>query len=127
QAIVEKRGGEVVSSAPIRKIKVANGRATSITYEKDGKLVEEAVTKVVSTLPVNRVVEMLDPPAPAAILQAAKDLKHKAIVFVYLMLNREQVTPDHWVYLPEKHLTIHRISEFKNFAESMCPPGKTLV
>jgi protoporphyrinogen oxidase len=70
---------------------------------------------------------MLDPPAPPEVLQAAHDLKHKAIIFVYLMLDREQVTPDHWVYLPEKHLTIHRISEFKNFSDTMCPPGKTLV
>jgi protoporphyrinogen oxidase len=127
QAIVEKGGGKVVTSAPIRKLKVAGNRVTAVVYEKDGKAVEESVAKVVSTLPVNRLVEMLDPPAPPAVLQAAKDLKHKAIVFVYLRLDKEQVTPDHWVYLPEKHLTIHRISEFKNFAESMCPKGKTLV
>ena len=43
------------------------------------------------------------------------------------MLDRDSVTPDHWVYLPEKHLTVHRICEFKNFSETTCPAGKTLV
>ena len=37
------------------------------------------------------------------------------------------MTPDHWVYLPEKTLTVHRISEFKNFSKDTCPEGKTLV
>jgi protoporphyrinogen oxidase len=37
------------------------------------------------------------------------------------------VTPDHWVYLPEKHLTIHRISEFKNFSDDAAPGDKTVV
>ena len=127
QRILEQRGGSVVCSAAVKKLKVAGGKLSHVVYEHGGKLIEEQVTRVVSTLPVNRVVEMLDPPAPPAVLQAAHDLQHKAIVFVYLMLDKPQVTPDHWVYLPEKHLTIHRISEFKNFAESMCPPGKTLV
>jgi protoporphyrinogen oxidase len=127
QAILEKHGGAVVCDAAVKKLKVADGRISHVVYAHGDRLIEEPVTRVVSTLPVNRVVEMLDPPAPAAVLKAAHDLQHKAIVFVYLMLDKPQVTPDHWVYLPEKHLTIHRISEFKNFAESMCPDGKTLV
>ncbi len=128
--ITEANGGTVVTGAAIRQMKHDGTRVTAIVYERDGQRVEEAVAaadRVVSTLPVNRLVEMLDPPAPREALDAARDLKHKAILFVYLMLAREQVTPDHWVYLPEKHLTVHRISEFKNFATSTCPQGKTLV
>jgi UDP-galactopyranose mutase len=37
------------------------------------------------------------------------------------------VSPDSWVYLPEKHLTVHRIAEFKNFSPHCAPAGKTLV
>jgi protoporphyrinogen oxidase len=125
--ILEQHGGSVVADAPIRKLRIAGSKVAAVVYEKDGQLVDEPVARVVSTIPINRLVEMLDPPAPPAILQAARDLKHKAILFVYLMLDREQVTPDHWVYLPEKHLAVHRISEFKNFSDRMCPPGRTLV
>ncbi len=125
--ILEQHGGAVVTGAPVRKLTIRDSRIASVAYEQEGRLVDEPVERVVSTLPVNRLVEMLDPPAPAEVLQAARDLKHKAILFVYLMLDREQVTPDHWVYLPERHLTVHRISEFKNFSDRMCPAGKTLV
>lgn len=125
--IIEQHGGAVLTGVPVKRLRVADGRIAGVVYERDGAAVEEPVEQVVSTLPVNRLVEMLDPGAPPPVLQAARDLKHKAILFVYLMLDRERVTPDHWVYLPEKHLTVHRISEFKNFSESMCPPGRTLV
>jgi protoporphyrinogen oxidase len=50
-----------------------------------------------------------------------------SIVFVYLKLDRPSVSPDSWVYLPEKHLTIHRIAEFKNFSPNCAPAGKTLI
>jgi protoporphyrinogen oxidase len=125
--IVEEHGGSVVTGAPVRRLRISGSRVAAVAWEKDGRLIEEPVDHVVSTLPVNRLVEMLDPPAPPDVLQAARDLKHKAILFVYVMVKRERVTPDHWVYLPERHLTVHRISEFKNFSESMAPAGRTVV
>ena len=39
----------------------------------------------------------------------------------------EQLTPDHWIYIPEEHIAVHRISEFTNFSKSTAPEGKTLV
>ena len=43
------------------------------------------------------------------------------------MLDRETLTPDHWVYIPEEHIAVHRISEFTNFSRDCAPPGKTMV
>ena len=54
--------------------------------------------------------------------------QYVSIVFVYLKLEpAETVSPDSWVYLPEKHLTVHRIAEFKNFSPHCAPPDKTMV
>jgi protoporphyrinogen oxidase len=46
---------------------------------------------------------------------------------VYLKLNRPSVSPDSWVYLPERSLTVHRISEFKNFSPYCAPKDKTMI
>ena len=127
QRLIEEHAGTVLTSASVQSIQTEGDRVVAVRYEQNGKEVVQPVTELVSTIPVNRLVECLDPPAPAEILAAAGKLQHKAILFVYLMLDREQVTPDHWVYLPEKHLTVHRISEFKNFSAETCPAGKTLV
>jgi protoporphyrinogen oxidase len=125
--ILEENGSVVLCGARVEKVEVEGRRISAVVYARDGGSERESVDRVVSTIPINWLVKMLDPPPPAEILDSANQLKLKAILFVYLMLDREKVTDDHWVYLPEKHLTVHRISEFKNFSAETCPPGKTLV
>lgn len=127
ERIIKEHGSSVETGVAVRGVQLENGRVAALLLERDGQTAREPVSEVISTIPINRLVECIDPRPPAEILEAAAALRHKAIVFVYLKLNRESVTPDHWVYLPEKHLTVHRISEFKNFSEHTCPPGKTLV
>jgi protoporphyrinogen oxidase len=46
---------------------------------------------------------------------------------VYLEVDKPSVSPDHWIYLPEQHLTIHRISEFKNFSDDAAPGASTVL
>ncbi len=125
--IVEEHGSTVRTGTRVTGVRVEGDRIVQVTSTCDGTSRDESVETVVSTIPINRLVEMMDPLPPAEVLEAAKNLKHKAIIFVYLKLDREKVTDDHWVYLPEGHLRVHRISEFKNFSEQTCPPGKTLL
>ena len=35
--------------------------------------------------------------------------------------------PDHWVYLPQPELTVHRITEFKNFSDESAPGDRTVL
>src|SRR5690606_2041789 len=85
------------------------------------------IENLISTVPVTTMIDLFDPAPPEEILRSRRSLRYKAIVFVFLALDREKVTDDHWIYLPEQHLKVHRISEFKNFSERCAPPGKTLV
>ena len=50
-----------------------------------------------------------------------------ALIFVVFDVARERLTRDHWIYLPSHDLTVHRISEFKNFSELASPPDRTIV
>ncbi|MFI5179602.1 MAG: hypothetical protein ACHQO8_13610, partial [Vicinamibacterales bacterium] len=43
------------------------------------------------------------------------------------MLDREQLTDFHWVYLLDAHFRINRMSEQKNVSPYMVPPGKTVL
>ncbi|MFH1999671.1 MAG: hypothetical protein ABIK28_08325, partial [Planctomycetota bacterium] len=67
------------------------------------------------------------PAMPSKIKEACNSLRHVGIVFVIFEMDRERVSPDHWIYLPSKDLTVHRISEFKNFSEESCPPDRTMI
>jgi protoporphyrinogen oxidase len=81
----------------------------------------------ISTIPITSLARAVTPVAPKEVQRGLSNLKYVSIVFVYLKIDKPQVSPDNWVYLPEKHLTVHRISEFKNFSPKCAPEGKTLV
>ena len=123
---IEEMGGTVMVNAPAVRVFRDGDTVTGIEY---GKHHRETITGdlYVNTIPVNTLAKALTPKSPPEVLEAASVLKHVSIVFVYLKLNRPTVTDDSWVYLPEKRLSVHRFSEFRNFSPHCAPEGKTLI
>lgn len=123
---IEEMGGTVLVNSPAVRVFHEGGKVTGVEYGRHQREVIEGDIYI-NTIPATGLVKALTPRAPEPVLAAANSLKHVSIVFVYLKLNRESVSPDNWVYLPEKNLVVHRISEFKNFSPHVAPKGKTLV
>lgn len=119
-------GSVVLTNAPAVRILREGMRVVGVEYGKHSREIIEG-DEYVTTIPVTALAKCLSPKAPAEVLLAADSLEYVSIVFVYLRLARPSVSPDSWVYLPEKHLTVHRFSEFKNFSPHCAPSDKTLV
>ncbi len=119
-------GSVILCNSPAVKIHHENGNVSGIEY---GKHKREMITadEYVNTIPLTSMVKALAPAAPAEVISSCNALKYISIVCVYLKLNRPSVSPDSWVYLPEKHLTVHRICEFKNFSPHCSPKDKTMI
>jgi len=124
---IRAMGGDVHTESPLKRIDVVDGLARRVAWETGG--VEHSVEcdEVVNTIPLPRALEAFDPPIGVDIQGAIANLDYSCMVFVYLQVDRPSISPDHWVYLPEEHLTIHRISEFKNFSDDAAPGDKTVV
>jgi protoporphyrinogen oxidase len=123
---IEAMGGNVVTGAPITRLHRDGVRVTGVQYggSQPGTLSGDYY---ISTIPITVLARSARPAAPEQVLAAIANLRYVSIIFVYLKLNRSQVSPDNWLYLPEPHLTVHRISEFKNFSPGCAPPDKTMV
>ncbi len=117
----------VDTGVDVKRVRWEGNRILSVDVTQDGEERSIEVNHLISTVPVTTMIDLFDPAPPEEVLQSRRSLRYKAIVFVFLALDREKVTDDHWIYLPEQHLKVHRISEFKNFSERCAPPGKTLV
>ena len=124
---IRAMGGEIHLETPLKRIEIEDGHARAVIYEKDGVEQRLEPDEVVNTIPLPRLLEAFDPGIGAEVKTAIGNLAYSAIVFVYLEVMEPSVSPDHWVYLPEKHLTIHRISEFKNFSDDTAPGDSTVV
>ncbi len=125
--LIEKQGGNVILGATVQRILSEGNRISAVVYEKDGKEHQQKSELFISTIPLTLLTSMLDGGVPDEVSNAVGNLRHKGIVFVYLKIDRPQLTPDHWIYIPEEHIAIHRISEFTNFSANCAPEGSTLV
>lgn len=105
-----------------------DGRAIRSVYVKNH--VSEGLVKgdqFVSSMPLPRLVQMLNPAPPDEVLAAASRLSFRDLVVVSIMINRPQVTDQTWIYIPEKGIPFGRIHEPTNWSRKMAPEGKTLL
>jgi protoporphyrinogen oxidase len=124
---IERMGGRVLTEVEIDAVHRDGSTATAISYMHAGQLHRETFDALVCTIPCTDLVRLIDPPPAPDVLESNDSLRHKAIKFVFLEVQKEGITKDHWVYIPEKHLRVHRISEAKNFNPKNAPPGKTVL
>lgn len=125
---IQAMGGDLHLSSPLKRIEIEDGLAKRVVWQTPtgGEETTECDV-VVNTIPLPRVLEAFRPEIGPEVKRAIGNLDYLCIIFVYLEVDKPTVSPDHWVYLPEKHLTIHRISEFKNFSDDAAPGDKTVV
>jgi protoporphyrinogen oxidase len=85
-------------------------------------------TDFISSMPIRNLVRALDPPAPPLVQEAAEKLRYRDFLIVSLIVNRQEVMPDNWIYVHDKDVRVGRIQNFKNWSPDMVPdPSKTCL
>lgn len=109
------------------------------SFRHDGSKVSEVVLetatgeqvvkpeKVVSSIPMTEVLDLFEPAVPSEVKQAAQNLRYRSQVYLFITVDKEQIFPDQWVYLPELEIPFGRVSEMKNFSKEMSPAGTTSI
>ena len=92
----------------------------------DGAMIE--VDRVFSTVPLPVLAGAVTPDAPPEVLAAASGLRHRALVLVYLVVDRPQWTEFDAHYFPGPEVPASRVSEPKNYrCNPDDPPGRTVI
>ncbi len=131
-AMVEKlkaKGGQVLLHHTARRIRHDGQRilAVEATADDGSHEVFEA-EHFVSSIPLPIFVRQLDPPPPEPILRAADALKFRHLLTVNLILDRDDLFPDNWIYIHEPGVHLGRIQNYKNWSPEMVPdPSKTAL
>ncbi len=125
--IAEKIGeccgeGNIITNAQISR--VIHDRRRIVAIEVNGKEVIRT-KEVVSTLPLNTFLQLMDPLPSEEIIHCARSLRFRNVILVALFLNRESITSAATVYFPSLEFPFTRIYEPKNRSICMSPPGKT--
>ncbi|MCA8976757.1 MAG: FAD-dependent oxidoreductase [Planctomycetes bacterium] len=114
-----------VDSEPVA-VRHDGSRITAVDVRHaDGAVATYEPDHLVESVPLTQFLQLLDPAPPEAVLDAARGLKWRAQVYLFLTLDKDSITKDNWVYFPNKDIPFGRTAEMKNFSADMCPPGKT--
>jgi protoporphyrinogen oxidase len=97
----------------------------SVAIRKDKK--DETVEGdfLISTIPITNLLKILKPLPPVEISRLADSLRYRALLLLFLCLNKERALDYQCIYFTENKFPFRRITEFKNLDNSMAPPGKT--
>ena len=121
QELIENKGGEVQLNSQVISINRRDKQITSINVRQGNDEYEITGTQFISSMPVTKLVQMLNPPAPEEILRAASSLRYRDFLIVVLIINKEFIFADNWIYVHTEDLKVGRIQNFKNWSPDMVP------
>ncbi|MGC2182026.1 MAG: NAD(P)/FAD-dependent oxidoreductase [Terriglobales bacterium] len=99
-----------------------DGRAvTSVVTEGKNGIERFEGTHFISSIPMRDLVRALSPAPPEEVLKAAESLRYRDFLLVGLLVNREDICPDNWIYVHDPAVRVGRVQNFKNWSPAMVP------
>jgi len=125
---IDAGGGEVCLNAEALKLSHQHGLITDVTFREGESMRHLSVGHLISSVPINSLIAMLDPQPPADVVEAARSLSYRAFIIVVLIVDCEYLFPDQWIYVHSRDVLVGRIQNFKNWSAAMVPePGKSSI
>lgn len=106
-------GAEVALGEAVESVAFGGGRAT--VRLASGRAASAPL--LWSTAPLPALASMVDPPPPASVRELAGRLEHRALLLVYLVLDRPRYTEFDAHYFPAYANPLSRLSEPKNYRD----------
>ncbi len=116
-------GGAVLMSHRMTALELTGDRVSSVTCAHHGRTVRITADHVVSTTDVRSLVRSLGDQIPAVARTAGESLRYRDFLLVALMLDREGLFPDNWIYVHTPGVRVGRIQNFNNWSRAMVPEG----
>ena len=115
--VIEKRGGTIAMNSPAQKIIHKDGKVSAIITD-DGEEKSIDGDYFLGSAPLTQLLEMMDPPPPAEVMEASRSLRYRDHIGVQLKM-RGVPFPDNWIYIHSPDIRMARIANYKNFSEFM--------
>jgi protoporphyrinogen oxidase len=122
-----ENGGEIQYGSSLVEVNLRGRQVDSLRLASGETIAVGASDVVITTIPIGYLLRLIKPAPPKDVLDAAKGLKTRHLVLLYLILNRSSVSDDSWLFFPENKYIFTRAFEQKNFSSYMCPPDKTAL
>ena len=127
---VEERGGEVRMQSPVTAVHREENRVTGVSVRDTttGETYRVDTEHVINSMPITLLIKQIDPPPPREVIDAAGRLKYRDFLIVALILEKEDLFPDNWIYIHSPEVKVGRIQNFRSWSAAMVPdPTKASI
>jgi protoporphyrinogen oxidase len=125
---IRELGGEVLMRHRVMGFELQDGEVTAVRAETPAGERRFETEHVISTLPLRCLVNAFEPAPPPRVGAAAAGLRYRDFLVVALVLDRENLFPDNWIYIHTPGMQVGRIQNFNNWSAAMVPvPGRTCL
>ena len=122
RTLVASQGSQTVQGVKVERIRHRKGHVDCVFGRTaEGGRVEYDGRHFVSTMPLRELIGALDPLPPDEVLKAAQRLRYRDYLTVVLVVDRESVFPDNWLYVHSPEVKLGRIQNYKNWSPYMVP------
>lgn len=121
QEILEHKGSKTYLNTTVNRIQHEDNQIKSIEVQQGEHIWQITGEQFISSMPVTTLLHKLDPLPPLPVLEAARGLKYRDFLIVSLVVNREHLFPDNWLYIHSPEFKVGRIQNFKNWSPAMVP------
>jgi protoporphyrinogen oxidase len=124
QGLIESEGGKVLLNSESIGLRHENGRISNVVYRSQEGRREIATDHVISTMPITKLISILEPQAPDHVVEAGRRLHYRSFTIVALIVDKAFLFPDQWIYIHSPEVKVGRIQNFKNWSPAMVPDSE---
>jgi len=121
QDLLDAYGSNVHLNTEVMRVERQGSRVTKVIARQGDHTFELTGDHFINSMPISLLAHRLDPLPPDNILAAARGLKYRDFLIVSLIINREHLFPDNWLYIHSPDFKVGRIQNFKNWSREMVP------
>lgn len=127
EAAARRSGVDILTAARVNSIDLSDEQALSIHLEQAGRAFTLQADRLWSTIPINRLVDLVQPAIPQSGQGALDNLEYRSMILIYLVLEQDRFSEYDAHYFPGSDIPITRLSEPKNYSGRADPLGTTVL
>jgi protoporphyrinogen oxidase len=127
---IKEKGAEIHMDSTVVGVQVSDGFVTGISVKDGitGLITEHNCDFLISTMPVQELIQALHPEPPANVREVANGLKYRDFITVGVLLRKmkirnetaiptvNNIVPDNWIYIQERDVKLGRLQIFNNWS-----------
>jgi protoporphyrinogen oxidase len=123
---IEEKGGKTLNGVSPKKLEKNGNHITKMVFEHEGKEKSVEADFFISTIHLQRSLALFGE-VPGEVAKAGQEMKYRALILLFLEVNKDRLFDDSFIFYPEKEFLFNRLSEQKAFSKENVPEGKTVL